>query len=356
MDYSKYYTPISIAQLLVKQLRICPPDKIVDICCGSCNLLNAAKKRWPRATLYGTDIVEHKDDNVVFEKIDGREYALNHPKEFSLVLANPPFDYLEKKNEYPELFQSPFEKISSSRLEIEMMLANLIMLKNGGVLLIIMPSSFVEGETYRPIREIIAKKYQVKSIIELDEDTFGATHIHSYALVIKNNMCQSYTTDILCTRKENNNFVLLSNGKRTKKDLIYGNWSSFQNATCSFKLDIKRGNISSSNFVESGFPILHTSKINIPWQPSIRYISNEIKPNIYAENGDIIVSRIGKSAGNWFLYTGEKIPVSDCLYRIKDPNGELYKKIQGKNFNLKLRGVATQYITMADFICWVASL
>ena len=68
MDYSKYYTPTSIAQLLVKQLKIGYPDKIVDICCGSCNLLNAAKKRWPRAVLYGTDIVEHKDDNVIFEK------------------------------------------------------------------------------------------------------------------------------------------------------------------------------------------------------------------------------------------------------------------------------------------------
>lgn len=356
MDYSKFYTPLPIAQLLVKQLKISPPDKIIDICCGSCNLLNAAKKRWPRAVLYGTDIVEHKNESVIFEKKDGREYALNHLKEFSLVLANPPFDYLENKNEYPELFQAHFENLSSPRLEVEMMLANLLMLKDDGVLLIIMPSSFVEGETYRPIRKIIANNYQVKSIIELDEYTFGATHIHSYALVIKNSVCRSYMTDILFTKKESENFVLLSNGKRSKKDLMDGNWTSNQHVECSFELDIKRGNISSSAFAESGFPILHTSRIHDPWSPSVRYTSESIISNAYAENGDIIVSRIGKSAGSWCRYIGKKIPISDCLYRIKDPDGELYKKIEGKSFDLKLRGVATQYITMADFLSWVALL
>ena len=121
-------------------------------------------------------------------------------------------------------------------------------------------------------------------------------------------------------------------------------------------IDIKRGNISSAYFIESGCPILHTSKIRDTWEPSIRYTSNKVLPNTYAETGDIIVSRIGKSAGQWCIYQGNKIPISDCLYRIKDPEGVLYNRIQGKKFDLKLRGVATQYITMADFKKWVNSL
>ena len=356
MDYSKYYTPLSIAELLIKQLHISAPEKIVDICCGSCNLLNAAKTRWRNTVLYGTDIVEHKNDNVVFEKIDGREYALKHQREFPLVLANPPFDSLKKKYEYPQLFQSHFEKCSSSRLEIEMLLANLIMLKDDGVLLIIMPSSFVEGETYKAIREIIAKQYQVKSIIELDEDTFGATHIHSYALIIKNCICKSYSANLLSTKKENGVITLSITGKCANNYLVKGNWLGENVEDDNLDIDIKRGNISSAYFIESGCPILHTSKIRDTWEPSIRYTSNKVLPNTYAETGDIIVSRIGKSAGQWCIYQGNKIPISDCLYRIKDPEGVLYNRIQGKKFDLKLRGVATQYITMADFKKWVNSL
>lgn len=356
MDYSKYYTPLSIAQLLIKQLNIGTPKKIVDICCGSCNLLNAAKQRWRNAALFGADIANHNVSDVIFENVDGREYALNHKKAFPLVLANPPFDYLETKNEYPQLFEAPFETYNSSRLEIEMLIANLLMLQDGGTLLIIMPSSFVEGETHNSAREIIAKNYQVQKVIELDESTFGASHIHSYALIIKNRICKRYTCELMFAEKRDQNFTLRSIKKMTSSDLIKGFWTGKSATRQEITIDIKRGNISSASFQENGQPILHTSKLSASWAPSIRYIDKKIVANAYAEAGDIVVSRIGKSAGQWCVHSGKKTPISDCLYRIKDPMGKIYEKIQGKTFDKKLRGVATQYITMRDFESWIDSL
>lgn len=356
MDYSKYYTPLSIAELLIKQLNIGTPEKIVDICCGSCNLLNAAKQRWRKATLYGADIANHNVSDVVFENIDGREYALNHQKEFPLVLANPPFDYLETKNEFPQLFQAPFDAYNSSRLEIEMLIANLLMLQDGGTLLIIMPSSFVEGETHNSAREIIAKNYQVQRVVELDECTFGASHIHSYALIIKNKICKRYTCELMFAEKQSQNFTLRSIKKMTSSDLIKGLWTGKSVTKQGISLDIKRGNVSSASFQEKGQPILHTSKLSDSWAPSIRHIDENFVANAYAETGDIVVSRIGKSAGQWCVHSGEEIPISDCLYRIKDPKGKIYKKIKGKVYDKKLRGVATQYITMHDFESWINSL
>ena len=44
MDYSKFYTPPIIATALINELCISEPHKVIDICCGSCNLLLAAKK------------------------------------------------------------------------------------------------------------------------------------------------------------------------------------------------------------------------------------------------------------------------------------------------------------------------
>ena len=355
MDYSKYYTPLSIAQLLIKQLDIDTPEKIVDICCGSCNLLNAAKQRWRKAMLFGADIANHEVSDVAFENIDGREYALNHQKEFSLVLANPPFDYLEKKNEFPQLFQTPFDVYNTSRLEIEMLIANLLMLKDGGTLLIIMPSSFVEAERYSEIRKIISSNYYIESIIKLDEKTFGSSKINSYALIIHNDSQNKRVSKIGFSSNDTTNCIYYTS-QLTSEEIKTGNWIKRTVWNQEKSIDIKRGNISSSCFIKRGQPILHTAKCREIWKPSKRYISKKITPTIFAEHGDIIVSRIGKSAGQWCVYEGEKIAISDCLYRIKDPNGSLLSKINGKTFDGTLKGVATRYITINDFFHWVNSV
>lgn len=346
MDYSKFYTPPQTARILINELSIPTPQKVIDICCGSCNLLFATKEKWNSVTLYGVDVSEcHSMNSVINEKKDGRQFAVEHPHEFPLVLANPPFDFVKSKKQFPELFVNEFKDITTSRLEVEMLIANLTLLSPNGVLLIILPSSFVEAETYKGIRQVIANNFYVESIIKLDETTFGASRINSYALIIHNTSKTrynakvgnvigdliSYTTDI------------------SSKMLKGGYWTHDRTTFKRNSLDIKRGNISSAFFISRGQPILHTSKItNNSWAPGVKYISKKIIPTIFAESGDIIVSRIGKSAGQWCLYEGEKIAISDCLYRIKDSDKALFKKIDGKCFDRNLKGVATRYITIVN--------
>ena len=98
MDYSKYYPPPLIAEVLIEQLHITPPEMVIDICCGSCNLLYATKKRWNQIELIGVDIADHSLSDVMFTKMDGREYATIHRREYPLIVANPPFDKLNNKS------------------------------------------------------------------------------------------------------------------------------------------------------------------------------------------------------------------------------------------------------------------
>ena len=355
MDYSKFYTPPSIAFQLVNELNIPSPNKIIDICCGSCNLLSAAKKRWNKAHLYGVDINEHIVESIKFKQMDGREFALEHMGEFPLVVANPPFDYVEENMQFPQLFSGPFKDFKTSRLEIEMLIANLLLLKENGVLLIILPSSFVEAERFLKVRKIVAEKFQIESIIQLDDATFGSSLIRSYVLIIKN--CEPMNGAVTkigsapCN-KLNNSIVF--------KDIISyekmrsGNWIGYEDICIdNLSINIKRGNISSAYFVKRGTSILHTAKFSDNWLPSKRYISKKAKPSVYAEKGDILISRIGKSAGQWCVYDGEKMPISDCLYCIKDADGSVFETINGKTYNLPQKGVATRYITMSDFIYWI---
>lgn len=351
MDYSKFYTPPKIAHALIEKLNITEPSKVIDICCGSCNLLRAAKKRWPQIQMYGVDVSEnHVSKEVQFYRKDGRQFALEHPQEFSLVVANPPFDYVEKQKEFSTLFEDVFDNFETSRLEVEMLIANLRLLKPNGVLLIILPSSFVEAQTYCKIRKLIANNYYIESIIKLDESTFGASKINSYALIIHNKHQEKHSAKL--GNSVDNNIVY--NSKVDADCLKKGVWIVENPKTNCPSLNIKRGNISSAAFITRGQPILHTAKFRDDWKPSRRYISKKVIPTVFAENGDIIVSRIGKSAGQWCVYSGDKIPISDCLYCIKDPDGSVLDSIKGRKFDRTLKGVATRYITMSDFISWIS--
>lgn len=122
------------------------------------------------------------------------------------------------------------------------------------------------------------------------------------------------------------------------------------------ELDFRRGTISSNYFIERGIPVLHTAKAAVNWKPQIRYIKESPRKKVYADHGDIIVSRIGKSAGLWCIHSGNKMLISDCLFCIKDSDGKLAKKMSGKEYSYVVKGVATQYITISDFKAWYNSL
>ena len=356
MDYSKFYTPPQIATLLVNRISISPPKEVVDICCGSCNLLHAAKKRWNSVELIGVDIDQQHFSDINFKQMDGRKYATENPKKYSLVLANPPFDFVENPREFPLLFQDVFSNYNTKRLENEMLIANLNLLHENGTLVIILPSTFVEATTNTIIRGIVGKNYYVREIIKLPSDTFGSTNINSYALIINNSLPENAPT--LYSRLELNgeHFAFVDEYTMPYSDISVGKWCSHIFTDSIDSLDIRRGNISSQTFSDKGIAVLHTAKKSSNWIPSQRYCTVDSKNLVYAERGDILVSRIGKSAGQWCLYQGERIPISDCLFRIKDPSGQIFDKIKGHTYSLPQKGVATRYITVADFKSWYSSL
>lgn len=356
MDYTKFYTPPEIAELLVQQLNISPPSEVVDICCGSCNLLHAAGARWSCAKLTGVDIVSHVSEGVTCLKSDGREFALEHDGEYPLVLANPPFDFVSSRREFPQLFDGIPLDCATSRLEVEMLFANLRILKENGTLMIIVPSTFVTAEAYRKIRKYLAKNYHVQRVIHLPDDTFGSSNISSCALVIKREkLSQHYTCRFFVTH--NSEGYTISKGANIPQALVRtGDWDVISANTSNNTYSFRRGNISSHYFEEKGIAVLHTAKLDSPWKPSVRYVSTVPKNAVYAEKNDIVISRIGKAAGQWHRYEGPRILISDCLYVLKDVDGNVFAKLNGKQYPYSPKGVATRYITMNDFSSWLNSI
>ncbi len=352
MDYRKYYTPVGLADSIIEEIVDCHPEKVIDICCGSCNLLIAARKRWNNALLYGVDIVDVYNEKVHFTKSDGREFACKCEMKFDLIVANPPFGRIEDDKKYPELYDGIYGG-RSSRLEVEMLFANIKLLKRDGVLMIILPSSVIEGDSFINLRKVLAHDYHINKVIHLPIDSFGHGRINTYAVEIINDKKISSPTYVGTLDKLIGHKIDYKS--KDIRDIYNGLWVTEEEIT-NTKYDIKRGRISSCDFTESGIKVLHTSKVDYgdKWQPSIRYADVGETKLVYAERGDIVFARVGKSAGKWTRYNGRiKMPISDCLFRIKDPEGEIYSTIRGKKYDSPLKGVATRYITINDICKWI---
>ena len=191
MGNYKFYTPPMLAECLMKLLPKRTYCNIIDICCGSWNLLDAARKQFGPAHYVGVDIDEKAGANCFananFLCEDGRKFAIKEKKKYDLILSNPPFGYL-KENE--RLFKGmEIENIKgliNKRYENEMMQANLLLADKEGVLLFILPATFFEGESYLTIRSELCKSYTVHSIVKLPIETFGSSKISTYALIMSN--------------------------------------------------------------------------------------------------------------------------------------------------------------------------
>jgi len=361
MDYSKFYTPLDIANILVDELSMDIPVAAIDICCGGGNLLYSVQHRWSKTKLVGVDVSDVSLDKIKTFCCDGRKFALRRKKTFPLVVGNPPFAYLDKRREYPELYSEMKYFKTFSRLENEMMLANLKVVQNNGVLLIIMPSTFVEGESNKDFRKFLASKYSIKKIIRLPLDAFGTASIRCYAIYIQKSVSLDDPTTILELTKSPDHSYKINKNEDIKNEVIRsGNWETATDlkfdASELRNFEMKRGKISSQFFENTGVPVLHTSKCQAKWNPSVRYVAKLPSSVVTVNKGDVLVSRIGKSAGQWTVHTGKEMPITDCLFRIRDHDGKIASRLQNNRSLCAVRGVATRYITMKDFYMWYQSL
>lgn len=369
---TQYHTPSTLAASLVSYLPDIKVKRAIDICCGSWNLLSEVKKRWEKAGLVGIDLDVNAGTKRVkggrFLRIDGREYAIGafkSNKSFDLVVANPPFGKIESEQRYEVLYDIAGIKSSGhaiTRIETEMVIANSLLVRDNGYLLIIVPNSLIESDSFTFIRSYLNKNFIFKNIIKLPINAFGRSEIRSYALILKKNVCNNGdnipSMSILqkCEagqwRKsyfESDKIVKLPNDKEDLKKGI-----------ASDEICIFRGTISSKSFTETGIPILHTAAMKQDfntWAPGIRYVQPDVllNSNKFAITGDYIVSRVGRSAGFWCRYTGPKIAVSDCLFVIKNKEDIQFSKIlealsRQQRLEKLLKGLTTLYITQNELV------
>lgn len=368
-DY-KFYTPIDLMEVLLEHL---PPQKIrsvVDISCGSFNLLKAALRKFPQAKCVGVDIEEQNLDNagrICFIKQDGRVFAKEQQRNkkcFDLIVTNPPFGRLKSDE---RIFQNEQSAILCSRYECEMMYANELLAHEDTQMIAFLPVTFVEGDLYIKYRRKIAQSFDVHTLVRLPENVFSKGDIRAYAIILtKAAVPKNDITRIGVADRTEKSWSVTYTGSITRKSILNGVWRSDDtnaNTHTKVKVDsIFRGNISSASFSSTGTKVLHCSSIFDKgcWKPLQCYCTNHPLSNEkYVHDGDIIVNRIGKSAGFWTKYHGETQLISDCLIVIRGGE-QVEEHLQQHSANgrimVPIKGVATKYISISDLISYYFSI
>lgn len=362
-DY-KYYTPVELLDALLEYLPNGQIKNVVDISCGSFNLLKSALKKYPKARCVGVDIEEQDNKacrNIRFVKQDGRIFAKQQSERnisFDLILTNPPFGRLKKDE---RLFEPERGAILCSRYECEMMYANSLLAQEGAYMIAILPATFVEGDLYLKYRKQLAKDYEIRQLIKLPSNVFSKGDISAYAIILYRTDAEkardTQVGDATCTDSK---WIVTCRQTATVANIMLGLWANSNVPKVSEKkkeiCSIYRGNISSTFFSGDGAEILHCSS-NFEqgiWKPLLCHCMNHPEKNLkYVYDGDIIVNRIGKNAGFWQKYVGKKRLVSDCLIVVHGGTqiDEYLSQhsIDGR-LDIPVKGVATKYISIADLL------
>lgn len=369
MKNYKFYTPLEVADLLIEQIPDGKYENIIDICCGSWNLLFSAQKKYPDAKIIGVDIDNGAEKNRIskakFYQQDGRVFAVqeyNKRKVYDLILSNPPFGYIKVKERLfiKNTYGNIMCELNGNRYENEMIKANFLLADENSIMMFILPSTFVDGDSNRRIRRYISQKCIVHRLIKLPMETFGRNMINTYAIILqKTNKNTSYITDYI--------EILYKEGKYSigeKKTILYeeileGNWNNIKKGRKS-KIEVQsfRGKICSKQMTENGEKVLHCSSkfIDGKWVPTERYCDNQLllEKSVKSIPGDILVNRVGRHAGYWSVNEEEAF-ISDCLmaFRTKECNNllERFQKgsIEGR-LKIPVKGVTTKYISKADVV------
>lgn len=364
MKNYKFYTPPMLAECLMKLLPKRDYHNIIDICCGSWNLLNAARSEFGAGNYVGVDVdeeaVTNRFEGSRFFCKDGRKFAIEETQKYDLVLSNPPFGYLkEDERIFNQTQLGIIKELNNKRYENEMMQANLLLSNNGGTLLFILPTTFFEGDSYLSIRRAICQNYTVHSIIKLPVETFGRNKICTYALIMSNSGRQKKKVQLKEIIRNNDAWKVKHSKYVSSRFMNQGYWITIpKERNLKRNVELFRGNISSAEMTTSGKKVFHSSSVIMDgeWQPSIRYCDNDkkLQKAKVVDVGDIIINRVGRFATHWCV-SKEKAFISDCLIVIKvsaksNVYNLLLKNSTDGKLNISTKGVTTKYITLSDVL------
>lgn len=171
IENGQFFTPHALCRIMVQTLAPTSEETVVDLCCGMGNFFNWLPNL---KNAYGCDcdpkavtVAKHLYPDAHIEKNTMMQYA---PQiRFDCIIGNPPFNIRSEDGLSQEQYM-----IQAQRLLVP-----------AGLMLVIVPSSFMKNEFWEKTR--VSRMNSMFSFIgqcELRQDTFAALGVNSFATKI----------------------------------------------------------------------------------------------------------------------------------------------------------------------------
>lgn len=377
----RYYTKSIWPQFLINNFQnIKEPKAILDLGIGEGALSYAAYQRWSNAKFYAFEVdkkvIGHISAKMPFVNIvqantltrkfcQGKQLSIGT---IDLAICNPPYYKIKNKIDYSNLFITA--KLDACRnlkyltADLIFLANNLIFLRKGGVLGIIVPDTLITNYDFMEFRKSLLKNYRVEKIVQLPDKIFKGTEARTYILVIrkekpKESFVSLYSANGLgvCSKPikitveklfERMDFHFYAKAKKITDDFVpLSECVEF----------VKRGSYSYKICRNLDVSYCHTSNLQ---SQDLHFCDNTYfgLKGLIAEEGDILFSRVGKRCiGKSSIIRCGRILISDCVYVIR-PKSNLGDKIlksfkSGEGYdwiNRFSHGVCSQVISKRDIL------
>ncbi len=208
-----YFTPLNIIEKSVNSIlgyitkHKINIKNILEPSCGSCEYIQYIDNIWKDVNIdgieYNQTIYKNITDLTFKNKINlfNEDYLkfTNNDKKYDLIIGNPPFFVMKKKNVKKE-----YSKYYDGRPNIFILfiIHSLSKLNKDGILSFILPINFMNCLYYNKLREHINRNYKILNILDCSTESYIETAQDTIIFIVQNNK----------TRINNNNYTLRVNG------------------------------------------------------------------------------------------------------------------------------------------------
>jgi N-6 DNA Methylase len=368
----QYMTPEAVADIVAHHISA-DTECVVDLTAGDCSLLRAVRRKLPSCALVGCEIDpfihSHARRNFPSAKLicgNGLTARLA-PRLVGYskigIVGNPPFIETSPsgrmERELRQAFPGLTSRLGMKRLELYFLARALLLAKrHDGVVAIVMPIGFADGDVYSQYRRELLANYRLLHAIEIPENVFDGTEARTILLVLDTAKAETSRIKVSYLDADSGKVKsvyqgLIASGERLDARYWGGRIDLMPHTPRlqDIGVTITRGRYSRKVAETLATGAIHTTDLgrvqngsmSIAKQVKVRGLHKNIDSEI-ARPGDILLSRTG-SRVTWrpVIVCSGTAPITDHVFRIRAPEEALnavWEAFRHPSFDRWLRSMA----------------
>lgn len=387
---NKFFTKISVGEVLAGQFDGTEPLKVLDLGAGEGSLSLSVVRLWPNVGVVTVDIDKatyttlHENFeqsgcadhcHYVHDALDVElpSQILKEHGQFDIAVCNPPFFNPTWTRDHADILQratlgDACGSVTEATAEVLFIAQSLALLKDGGRLAVIVPDSLITTTRALKFRKSLVANHTVESVLQLPINSFLETDAQCFIIVLEKGGGPTQSVKLLNVDADQKvSEPLFVEGHRAEGRMDY-NYHSLRcdnsekhTSLRDLGAEVFRGSLSTVQRKEADFPVFHTSdyksvpdgKIELSGESGMPYPAK-----IVAEKGDILMARVDRNLHEKIgVVVSGSAAVTDCIYRIRLPlqnRNRAYKALCSdkgrKNLLALTKGVGARIIGKSDLL------